>query len=207
MDNFLKSVDKDKTFWFVSGESANSLESIVDKLKTITNDIFDYHVNSDKNDIASWIKFVIGDNELANKLKITLTKKQFADTISKRVKELKKLYKKDEKNKKFEKKSEESKDNKKLSDKNNSKKERKSENEEYELPSLNKHLKQRRVNQIKELLEEINYKIIHHSDILDKYEKIRELYKKIDKEHKQEVFGDVVKTYNKMQELWQRINY
>jgi hypothetical protein len=85
----------------------------------------------------------------------------------------------------------------------------KQENKEIdlEIPQLTEHLKQRRIHQISELIDDINYKLIHHSDILDKYERIREIYKKLDKESKQKIYPEIVKTYLKLQELWNRINY
>ena len=162
-------IDESKHFWFADGRKAASLDDMKNIIKDITEDTFRFHVNDNKNDIAEWIKNVIKDKGLSEKLKKSTSHAEHIKVLT------------GEKPGKDEKK--------------------------FEIPSLNEHLKRRRVSQINQLLDDINYKIIHHSDILDKYEKVREHYKKLDKKHKQEVYSDVVKTYNKMQEIWGRINY
>jgi hypothetical protein len=75
------------------------------------------------------------------------------------------------------------------------------------LPSFKDHLEKRGVERIMKVLDEINSKIQHHSDILDKYDHVREIYSSLHRVHKQKVYPEIIKTFNRMQELWDRINY
>jgi hypothetical protein len=79
--------------------------------------------------------------------------------------------------------------------------------EELEIPEISIHMDHRRLHQIKDLLDEINYKIVHHSDILDKYEIVRDNYQKLTVESKRKIYADVLQTYEKLQNIWNRINY
>lgn len=168
--NTLGYVKPEKYFWFRTGDCAKSLKELSDKLKIIDQNGFNYHVNNEKNDIASWVKEVIKNEKLANKLTNNLSKNDFVEIINNYINEI-------------------------------------LNHHGVKLPTLTNHLKKRRMVKIQELLEEINDKIVHHSDILDKYEKVREIYRKLEKDDKRDVYPGIVKTYNKMQELWSRINY
>ena len=76
-----------------------------------------------------------------------------------------------------------------------------------ELPSIVEHMSRRRMHHIRELIKEINIKLNHHSDILDKYERIRKLYRKLDVNSKREIYPEITKIFERLHEVWNRINY
>jgi len=66
--DILKKVPKQYCFIVVDGKNVESLPQLALMLDDITDEIFYHHVNDARNDFASWIRDVIGDIELADKL-------------------------------------------------------------------------------------------------------------------------------------------
>ncbi len=60
-------------FWSCDGSIARNLEDLKNALLKMDKKSFSHHVNKEKNDFANWVKEVIGDDALANKLKKTKT--------------------------------------------------------------------------------------------------------------------------------------
>jgi hypothetical protein len=58
----------EKQFHFRDGVTAANLQQLKAKLETISYQEFYHHVNSEKNDFASWIKHVLHDDRLADDL-------------------------------------------------------------------------------------------------------------------------------------------
>lgn len=58
----------ERCFHFPDGSSASSLDELRDKIETISYDTFYHHVDSSKNDFASWIRYVLKDARLADEL-------------------------------------------------------------------------------------------------------------------------------------------
>ncbi len=61
-------VPYEKQFHFRDGATAANLQQLKSKLETISYQEFYHHVNADKNDFASWIKYVLKDERLADDL-------------------------------------------------------------------------------------------------------------------------------------------
>lgn len=84
---FLENVPDDKVFWLCDGRILRNLHELADALENMSNDVFEHHVNKEKNDFSSWINDVIGDKKLANDLrkikKINSTLKKIKSRISK----------------------------------------------------------------------------------------------------------------------------
>ncbi len=76
-------------FWVNNGPVLKNLKDLKKSLLTMSKDTFSYHVNKEKNDFAVWIKNVLQDEILANKL----TKIKTLKTMSKAVGEGLKKYK------------------------------------------------------------------------------------------------------------------
>ncbi|NIA03804.1 MAG: hypothetical protein GWP09_00455 [Nitrospiraceae bacterium] len=66
--NLFVEVTPDKFFYFKNGTFASSISELVDILDSIPDDVFSYHVNDYKNDLYSWIKFVFGEDDLADRI-------------------------------------------------------------------------------------------------------------------------------------------
>jgi len=60
---------KGQEFWLKNGKSLNSLHMLKEELPSMSNDIYDNHVNDDKNDFAQWVQDSMNDIELAGKMK------------------------------------------------------------------------------------------------------------------------------------------
>ena len=56
-------------FWVTDGEVLSNLLELSNALDAMTDDIFGYHVNKEKNDFADWIEHVLDDAELATKVR------------------------------------------------------------------------------------------------------------------------------------------
>ncbi len=60
----------DQCFWTTDGKVIANLVELKDALSTMGKEIFEYHVTSEKNDFADWIQYVLGDTELATKIRV-----------------------------------------------------------------------------------------------------------------------------------------
>jgi len=58
----------ERCFHFPDGTSTSSLDELRDKIETISYNTFYHHVDSSKNDFASWIRYVLKDPRLADEL-------------------------------------------------------------------------------------------------------------------------------------------
>ena len=89
--HYLRDIEpKWKAFWFHMHLMAKNLEEFAEGMKGISDKVFHYHVDGQKNDIAGWVQEIVGDSALARKLKAVATKEEAAKLCSERVIELKK---------------------------------------------------------------------------------------------------------------------
>ena len=88
-EKVLSDCQPQQAFWTCHGSVLRNIYELVDFIKTHNIWAFLYHVNEDhnKNDFADWIKNVLGDEELANRLQHILDKDRYADIIDQRIKE------------------------------------------------------------------------------------------------------------------------
>ncbi len=82
---FLTNVPNDKAFWLKGGRILNNLRELQLELITMPDDIFTFHVNSEKNDFSNWVKDVIGDEKLAIDLKKAKNKIASANAVKRRI--------------------------------------------------------------------------------------------------------------------------
>ncbi len=82
----LKDVSHDKAFWFNNGVTVRNIYELAREIHVIDQDQFSYHCNKDHDDFASWIGGVLGDVELAERLRKIKNKKKYAETIEHRIK-------------------------------------------------------------------------------------------------------------------------
>ncbi|MFA6072802.1 MAG: DUF5752 family protein [Candidatus Woesearchaeota archaeon] len=86
----LNDCSADKTFWTHNGVVCRNIHELANNISSMNDYNFKYHVNKDnkKNDFAEWIRHVIGDDVLAERLYAIKEKDLYADIIKERIKEL-----------------------------------------------------------------------------------------------------------------------
>jgi hypothetical protein len=72
-------------FYFVNGQRVRNVKELAEIMDRIEQEVFDYHVNAEKNDFYSWVKHVFNDVELAEKLIGVTGPKHLQFTIYKHV--------------------------------------------------------------------------------------------------------------------------
>jgi hypothetical protein len=89
-EKILSDCPPEKAFFFNNGITCRNLFDLADQIAKMEDKLFVYHVNKDhgKNDFADWIKQVLGDEVLFEKLQGILDKKKYVDVIRERIKEL-----------------------------------------------------------------------------------------------------------------------
>ena len=90
IETLIKNVPAYKVFLCNDGSIYNNIEELQKALKSMSNETFNYHVNSEKNDFANWIYDVIGDIKLANNLRTIYDKKNTIKKIDTRISYIKK---------------------------------------------------------------------------------------------------------------------
>jgi hypothetical protein len=71
----LHTVEPQHCFILLGGKSLHSLPQLVFEFDEMPEHVFMHHVNQERNDFANWIRHVIGEIELADKLLGVNTKK------------------------------------------------------------------------------------------------------------------------------------
>ena len=87
---FLSNANDDKRFFCNDGHVLSNLVELGDHLQDMNAKIFSFHVTDANNDLSNWVRDVIGDNELAEKLLAAKTQEDAARIVSERIKLLKK---------------------------------------------------------------------------------------------------------------------
>ena len=72
-------------FWCHDGRTFSDMKDLAEGLVAISDDIFAYHVNSEKNDFSKWVKDVINDEKLASDLAVVTSRMQAAECVSARL--------------------------------------------------------------------------------------------------------------------------
>ena len=80
-ERLLKPVGDDKAFVLSNGVKINSLDSLATTLNSLDNNLFNNHVNNEKNDFSSWIREVFKNNYLADKLEHASSKNRMIKII------------------------------------------------------------------------------------------------------------------------------
>ena len=85
----LADVPEDKRFWVSDGRSLRNMAELEAALKQMSDETYSYHVNEEKCDFSTWVRDVIGDDELADNLENAKTRSQAARYVSNRLAQLK----------------------------------------------------------------------------------------------------------------------
>lgn len=70
----LINADDAHLFWVKGNGALRNLKDLAENLKTMTDDTFAHHVNTEKNDFANWVSEILKDNRLANELRRAKTR-------------------------------------------------------------------------------------------------------------------------------------
>lgn len=82
-----------QAFWFNNGPIVHNLSELQKALPKLKAKTFAHHVTKKSNDIANWVQFVIGDRELATKIKKSKSKQGATKVVKARVSALQKAAK------------------------------------------------------------------------------------------------------------------
>ena len=86
----LSDVNSKHNFWVSDGSVLKSINDLLSALKKMKKNIFQFHVNKEKNDFANWINDIIKDDKLAKEISKIKDRKGIIKKITQRVKWLKK---------------------------------------------------------------------------------------------------------------------
>jgi hypothetical protein len=81
----LGDVQQDHCFYINDGQRLKNLNELYTALAGMDNATFSRHVNSEKNDFSNWIRDVIGDRKLAEKLSKAKTARKTINTVKQRL--------------------------------------------------------------------------------------------------------------------------
>jgi len=81
--------DNGTSFWVTDGQILNSLIALHSALLDMEDNIFDYHVNSEKNDFAEWVDCVLCDGDCASDLRKVDSPKEASSVVAKHLKSYK----------------------------------------------------------------------------------------------------------------------
>ena len=86
----LSDVNPEHNFWVCDGGVLKSINDLLSALKKMNKNVFQAHVNKEKNDFANWINDIIKDEKLAKELYKVKDKKKIISKVTQRIAWLKK---------------------------------------------------------------------------------------------------------------------
>ncbi|MBU1204563.1 MAG: hypothetical protein KKE93_01520 [Nanoarchaeota archaeon] len=86
----LSDVNPEHNFWVSDGSILKNINDLLFALKKMKKNVFQFHINKEKNDFANWINDIIKDTKLAKELYKIKDRKKIISKITQRVKWLKK---------------------------------------------------------------------------------------------------------------------
>ncbi len=78
-------LEPEKCFWLYDGQVLRNLEELSQALEKMSDEVFKYHANKEKNDFANWVENIFGDRKLASDLKKVKTAKTAAKKVKIRI--------------------------------------------------------------------------------------------------------------------------
>ena len=89
MRKLQKQVPDDKVFWCCDGRAFRSLKDLAVALEEMSEEIYQRHVNGEKNDFSNWVHDVVGDVTLAHQLRKAKSRETAARRVTDRLEWLK----------------------------------------------------------------------------------------------------------------------
>jgi glucose-1-phosphate adenylyltransferase len=84
-ENFLGKVPEEYAFWCYDGSIFRDMKELAEGLVAMSDEVFAYHANPEKNDFSNWVRDVIKDEKLVDDLAQATSKVQAAGCVAKRV--------------------------------------------------------------------------------------------------------------------------
>ena len=81
----LADVPGEYVFYLNDGRILRNMEDLRNALNNMTEELYSYHVNSEKNDFSNWVRNVFRDEKLASDLAIATSKVQAAGYVATRL--------------------------------------------------------------------------------------------------------------------------
>jgi hypothetical protein len=81
----VQDVPEHQHFYFINGMKAKNVKELAEVMDRLEQEVFDYHVNQEKNDFCNWVRDVFNDIELAEKITGVTGPKHLQFTIYKHV--------------------------------------------------------------------------------------------------------------------------
>lgn len=78
--------DENSSFWINNGPILKNIKDLADALANMSEELFAYHVNAEKNDFAVWAENVLKDETLAKNLAKSKSLKAAIKAVSGRLK-------------------------------------------------------------------------------------------------------------------------
>ncbi len=85
----LSKVPEEHAFWCHDGSIFRDIKELAEGLVTMSDEVFAYHANPEKNDFSNWVRDVIKDEKLARDLMNSSDREQAAKRVAERVDYLK----------------------------------------------------------------------------------------------------------------------
>jgi hypothetical protein len=82
---WLGDVPADKVFWCHDGKTLKNMGELASALKQMSDETFEHHLNSERNDFSTWVREVIGDITLAGQLARVATRATAARKVEARM--------------------------------------------------------------------------------------------------------------------------
>ncbi len=76
----------EQCFWTTDGTIISNLVELRDTLLNMSDDVFAYHANAERNDFADWIDAVLGDSELGKSIRASKKPKSAHTVVVRRLK-------------------------------------------------------------------------------------------------------------------------
>ncbi len=83
--DYLADVPSEYVFYLNDGRILHNLIELRDSFKSMSDELYTYHVNSEKNDFYNWVNDIIKDTKLVKDLQKAKTKEAAEKKISQRV--------------------------------------------------------------------------------------------------------------------------
>ena len=83
--SYLADVPQEYVFWCCDGRTMRSLQELAEALNTMTDEVFAYHANQQKNDFSTWVSDVIRDDDLAADLRQAFSRSAAVVIVTQRV--------------------------------------------------------------------------------------------------------------------------
>jgi chromosomal replication initiation ATPase DnaA len=81
----LANVPEEYIFWCCNGSTLRNMKELREAFATMTDEVFAYHANEDRNDFSKWVKDIIRDEKLARDLGKSVKRTQAAKCVAERI--------------------------------------------------------------------------------------------------------------------------